>query len=186
MANWLAHPMEFGAQPEEIEEIHRERTYWPLFDKKVQLAFHRYRMKDGFTSIGITGPITWIFLGDDLNGFTIEELKYLYAGWYIAFAAVNSSNYAKEKNQQQQQALTERLSAKVAGFVSVVDYLAFGELVFYAYKIKRGDEEITIATDKTDSYMIQHQQGDLPSHRLTSGIRVFRAASPLQCYPEFV
>ena len=79
MADWLAHPMEFGEPPEHVEEIHCEKTYWPLFDKKIDLSFHRYRMKDGFSSIGMTGPITWSFLGDDLSGFTMEELKRLYA-----------------------------------------------------------------------------------------------------------
>lgn len=73
MTRWLAHPMEFGQPPAEIKEIHRERTAWPLFDKPVTLAFHRYRMPDGFSSIGMTGPITWSFLGDDLSGFNRVE-----------------------------------------------------------------------------------------------------------------
>lgn len=42
-----------------------------------------------------------------------------------------------------------RLREKLAGFIRMVDYLSFGELVFYAYKIKRGDEEVVIATDRT-------------------------------------
>jgi hypothetical protein len=150
MANWLAHPMEFGEPPEEIEEIHQEKTQWPLFDEKVEIAFHRYRMKDGFSSIGMTGPITWSFVGDDLSGFTTEELKRLYAGWYIAFLAVNSPNYSREQEEQERQTVEEKLRRKLAGFVGVVDFLSFGELVFYAYKIKRGDEEVIIATDRTN------------------------------------
>jgi hypothetical protein len=151
MATWLAHPMEFGEPPEAIEEVHRETTPWPLFDKPVALAFHRYRMKDGFSGIGLTGPITWSFIGDDLRGFTPDELKRLYAGWYIAFAAVNDANYSRERNKQERQALEARLREKLAGFIGVVDYLSFGELVFYAYKIKQGDEEVVIATDRTDT-----------------------------------
>jgi hypothetical protein len=150
LAKWLAHPMEFGEPPQEIEEIHREKTYWPLFDKKVEVAFHRYRMKDGFSSIGMTGPITWSFLGDDLSGFTTEELKCLYAGWYIAFVAVNSPNYSREQNDREQKTAEEELRGQHPGLVGLVDYLGIGELVFYAYKIKRGDEEITVATDRTN------------------------------------
>ncbi len=73
MATWLAHPMEFGEPPETMEEIHREKTPWPLFKKQVDLAFHRYRMKDGFSSIGMTGPITWSFIGDDLRDFAPDD-----------------------------------------------------------------------------------------------------------------
>ena len=147
MARWLAHPMEFGQPPVEIKEIHRERTAWPLFDKPVTLAFHRYRMPDGFSGIGMTGPITWSFLGDDLSGFSMEELKRLYAGWYISFAAVNASNYSRTRQEEERRALVTRLREAQADFLDVEDYLSFGELVFYAYKVRRGDEEVVIATD---------------------------------------
>lgn len=150
MANWIAHPMEFGELPEEIEEIHREKTPWPLLDEEVEIAFHRYRMKDGFSSIGMTGPITWSFLGDDLSSFTTEELKRLYAGWYIAFAAVNSSNYSKKQNDQERQALEQELREKKGEMTKVIDYLSIGELVFYAYQIKHGDQKMVIATDRTN------------------------------------
>ena len=157
MANWLAHPMEFGEPPEAIEEIYRERTYWPLFDQKVTLAFHYYRMKDGFSSIGMTGPITWSFLGDDLSGFTMEELKRLYAGWYIAFAAVNSPNYDRQQNKQARQALEEKLRYTQPSFIKIVDYLAFGALVFYAYTITRDGKELTLATDGTEQMTYEAQ-----------------------------
>jgi hypothetical protein len=147
MSQWLAHPMEFGEPPEEIQEIHREKTHWPLFDEKVELVFHRYRMKDGFTSIGMTGPITWSFVGDDLSGFSMDELKRLYAGWYIAFTALNSPNHSHERNREEREALAERLKEEQAGFVRVMDYLSFGELVFYAYKVKQNGNELVIATD---------------------------------------
>lgn len=150
LANWLAHPMEFGEPPEEIKEIHREKTRWPLFDEKVDIAFHRYKMRSGFSSIGMTGPITWGFIGDDLSGFTTEELKRLHAGWYIAFLAVNSPNYSREQEEQERQAVEEKLRGKLARSVCIVDYLRIGDLVFYAYKVKPGDEEVIIATDGTD------------------------------------
>jgi len=148
MSQWLAHPMEFGEPPEEIQEIHREKTHWPLFDEKVELVFHRYRMKDGFTSIGMTGPITWSFVGDDLSGFSMDELKRLYAGWYIAFAALNSPKHSHERNREKREALAETLKEEQAGFIRVMDYLSFGELVFYAYKVKQNSDELVIATDR--------------------------------------
>ena len=147
MVDWLAHPMEFGEYPIEIQEIHQEETPWPLFDERVCLSFCRYKMKDGATSIGMTGPITWSFLGDDLRGFSIEELKRLYAGWYISFMAINSTNYAEEENNKRQRATEENLKRSTKGFENIVDYLSFGELVFYAYKCRREDKDFIIVTD---------------------------------------
>jgi len=166
MAEWLAHPLEFGERPEEVEEIHRESTPWPLFDEEVDLAFHRYRMKDGFTSIGMTGPITWSFLGDNLSGFTMEELKRLYAGWYISFAALNSPDYSREQNKRERKALEEKLRQEEEGFVEILDYLRINDLVFYTYRIRRDDVDLFIATDTT--HKTEYEAGSkylrLPPH----------------------
>ncbi len=67
---------------------------------------------------------------------------------------MNDASYSRERNEQERQALETRLREKLAGFIRIVDYLSFGELVFYAYKIKRGDEEVVIATDRTDTGVI--------------------------------
>jgi hypothetical protein len=96
---------------------------------EVEISLHRYRMPDGFSSIGITGPITWSFIGDDLRGFTMAEVKRLYAGWYIAFFALRSAGYSLERNQRERKALAQELGGQEAGFVRVREYLAFGELV---------------------------------------------------------
>src|SRR5687768_7385878 len=83
MSDWISHPSEFGEPPVEIEEIHRELTEWPLENGKVEIVLHRYRMRDGHVGIGMTGPITWSFLGDGvLDGLSMEEIKRAYAGWY--------------------------------------------------------------------------------------------------------
>lgn len=155
MADWLAHPMEFGEAPEEVQEIHRERTQWPLLDDEVELVFHRYRTKDGFTSIGMTGPITWSFLGDDLRGFTMGELKRLYAGWYINFAAVNSSGYSVEQNRREKESLAKQLRETLEGFVKIVDYVRAGELVFYAYRARRDRQEVVVATDTAEDLVYE-------------------------------
>jgi hypothetical protein len=157
MAEWLAHPMEFGETPVEINEIHQEVTPWPLFDEQVSLSFHRYKMKDGFSSIGMTGPITWSFLGDVLSGFSIEDLKRLYAGWHISFMAINSSGYSIEESKKRQQSTEIKLQKSINGFEKIVEYLSFGELVFYAYKYKREGKDFVVATDGEDK--LEYEEG---------------------------
>jgi hypothetical protein len=61
--------------------------------------------------------------------------------------AVNSPNYSREQNQQGRQAVEAKLKKEQEGFIGIVDYLELGELVFYAYKVKHGDDEVVIATD---------------------------------------
>jgi hypothetical protein len=78
----------------------------------------------------------------------MDELKRLYAGWHISFMAVNSSNYSREENNKKQIATEEQLKKKIDGFEKVVEYLSFGELVFYAYKYKRAGKDMIIATDR--------------------------------------
>ena len=150
MAEWLANPMEFGEAPVEVSEIHQEETPWPLYDEQVKLSFHRYKMKDGFSSIGMTGPITWSFFGDSLEGFSMDELKRLYAGWYISFVAINSDNYSKGENKRKRQAAEAQLKQNIDGFEEIVAFLSFGELVFYAYKCRREGKEWVVATDGED------------------------------------
>jgi cellobiose phosphorylase len=77
----------------------------------------------------------------------LTELKRLYAGWYISFTAVNASNYSRTRQKEERRALAARLREAHADFLDVEDYLSFGELVFYAHKVQRGDEALVIATD---------------------------------------
>ena len=148
MSDWLSHPMEFNQPPVEIKEIHREFTEWPLADSKIEIVFHRYRMKDGYVGIGMTGPITWSFIGNKLQEeFSFDELKRIYAGWYVSFLAVNGKNFDSVKNNAQKVAKLKELRAKNKNIIEMEDYLLIGKLIFYAYKEMRGDTEIVIATD---------------------------------------
>jgi hypothetical protein len=139
MAAWLAHPMEYGVQPVEVTVVHREVTRWPLRDEPVELVLHRYRMPSGASGIGMTGPITWSFIDADLHALDVNTLKQLYAGWYVAFTAVNAPTYDAEANRRERDAMAAQLKAATPGFVRMRDYLHIGELIFYAYEVKKPD-----------------------------------------------
>ncbi|HKE95102.1 MAG TPA: hypothetical protein VKB34_12390 [Povalibacter sp.] len=149
MSNWLAHPNEFGEGPAEIREIHRELTDWPLEDQKVELVLHRYRMADGFTSIGMTGPITWSFLGDGvLDGLSMDEIKRAYAGWYVSFLAVQQNSAQSQQIEARRQDVLRQLQSGNPAIQDVTEFLPIGQLLFYVYKEKRGDREMVVATDQ--------------------------------------
>jgi hypothetical protein len=149
MSDWLAHPSEFGEPPVEIKELHRELTQWPLEDGKVEIVLHRYRMKDGHVGIGITGPITWSFLGDGvLDDLSIDEMKRAYAGWYVSFLAVQQHTGESDQIEGRRRELTAKLKASNANFLEITEFQPVGNLLFYAYREKRRSGEVVVATDQ--------------------------------------
>lgn len=149
MIEWLAHPNEFGEPPAEIQEVHRELTEWPLQDRKVEIVLFRYRMQDGHVGVGMTGPVTWSFLGEGvLDGLTPDEIKRAYAGWYVSFLAVQQHTGESEQIESRRQALSDKLEASNPNFLEITEFQPVGGLLFYAYREKRGSGEVVIATDQ--------------------------------------
>ncbi|GHO77375.1 hypothetical protein KSD_51460 [Ktedonobacter sp. SOSP1-85] len=111
MADWLAHPMEFGERPTEAHVIYENEVQWPSVGfTKIFLV--QYEMSNGVKGIGFTGPITWSFIAIDWENwtsFTHEELIYCYAGWYIQFTLSHQENYVSESTPEAKQEFFERL-----------------------------------------------------------------------------
>lgn len=151
MVRWLAHPMEYGERPAEIEAYHHETTRWPLHERPVDLFLHRYRMTaDGPLRIGMTGPITWSFLNTDLGGLDPTTLKWLFAGWHVAFTTVQAETYDRAAQNRERAALTARIQTSEPSFIEMLDYLRIGELTFYAYRAAGPDGAESIVARGAD------------------------------------
>ena len=64
MADWLAHPAEFGVQP---KSVRLKRTYRGevINTGAVEIHLVEYEMPDGTQGRGfVNGPLTWSFLSD--------------------------------------------------------------------------------------------------------------------------
>ncbi len=101
MSEWIAHPMEFGRPPAECEVVYEKNIPWSSGKEKVFLV--RYKMDDGFETIGFTGLTTWSFMGIPLSEieklqkrFVMRRLLNLYIGWYYTFFAYHDDDYAKK------------------------------------------------------------------------------------------
>jgi hypothetical protein len=167
LSEWLADPAEYGEPPVAIETIHQERTRWPFFEEEgeIEIAFHRYRMASGESGIAMTGPIIWSFSNTDLEGLNSDELKRLFAGWYIVLMAVNSPNFNRETNEAEQQALAQSLSTTVTGFLDLIDYIHVGELMWYAYRQEFEGTEQVLITNTIEQMILTR---DSPYLRLPS------------------
>jgi hypothetical protein len=143
MAEWLAHPLEYGEVPSHVEQFYRERTWWPVLDKRTTVYFHRCTFENGEQVIGMTGPATWCFANVDLSDFTPEELKEIFAGWYVSSLASNASDSVTQKGRE----LVEEKLEGTPGYKGIVEYLGLDPYLFYAYRQTVDGVEYTIATN---------------------------------------
>jgi hypothetical protein len=88
MADWLAHPMEFGVRP---EMVRFKRTYTAnlITYGDVQIHLVDYKMPDGIIGRGfVNDNLTWSFLGEPVNSINDDDLFVAYCGWAWLFPAL--------------------------------------------------------------------------------------------------
>jgi hypothetical protein len=96
MAEWLAHPQEFGQPP---KKVRLKRTYrgHVVTHGDVQLHLVEYEMPNGTRGRGfVNGSLTWSFLGDEVNAIADDDLLVAYCGWSWLFPALQAGNVATE------------------------------------------------------------------------------------------
>ena len=116
MAEWLAHPNEFGVRP---KSVRCKRTYKAsLIHGDAEIHLCEYVMPDGKQGRGfVNGSLTWSFLGDGVNAIDDDNLILAYCGWSWLFPAMQSGGVitdfvsegeeARYIAQKQQQGLTD-------------------------------------------------------------------------------
>jgi hypothetical protein len=95
MADWLAHPAEFGVQP---RSVRLKRTYRGevITAGVVEIHLVEYEMPDGTRGRGfVNGPLTWSFLGD-LSAMADDDLLVAYCGWAWLFPAIQAGNVLQD------------------------------------------------------------------------------------------
>ena len=117
MAEWLAHPMEFGVRPEMVR-LKRTYTAELVTYGNVQIHLVDYRMPSATIGRGLViDSLTWSFLGDHVNLINDDDLFVAYCGWAWLFPAlqagtaqttfVSSGEESKFLAQKQQQGITD-------------------------------------------------------------------------------
>jgi hypothetical protein len=89
MAEWLASPLEFGVRP---IRVRRKSSYTGelVTFGHVQIHLVEYQMPDGVTGRGfVNGPLTWSFIGSDIDAIDDQDLLVAYCGWAWLFSALN-------------------------------------------------------------------------------------------------
>jgi hypothetical protein len=86
MCEWLAHPSEFGATPDDIELIDTRELFWPPTDDERQLWLFRYCYKkpDGDdVGVGMVGSITFALFGETTAELSPEDIYGLHCCWEL-------------------------------------------------------------------------------------------------------
>src|SRR5688572_27908094 len=92
MAEWLAHPNEFGVRP---KSVRHKRTYKAklIGHGDVEIHLVEYVMPDGRNGRGfVNPPLTWSFLGDGANTIDDDNLVLAYCGWAWLFPAIQAGS----------------------------------------------------------------------------------------------
>lgn len=88
MANWLAHPQEFGRAPDHIQLVDMRELYWPPTNDRrpVALVGYTYQDEDGGEpdrGIGMVGSITFALFGETTVDLPPEDVYGLHCCWEL-------------------------------------------------------------------------------------------------------
>jgi hypothetical protein len=143
MAEWLAHPAEFGVRP---KHLHLKHTYQAqlIGYGKMEIHLVEYTMPNGTNGRGfVNGSLTWSFLGDE-GAMSDEDLFVAYCGWAWLFPALSDHKVQTEFTSSGEEA-TYLAQKKKEGFANIE--------VTNRYKI--GDSEIVSFKAMKDGVQVQ-------------------------------
>lgn len=155
MAEWLSHSQEFGEKPVKQQIIYERDISWPCEGYPIKIFLVKYRMKNGFEGIGITGPTTWSFAAvDDWKALTPEDLIYCYVGWYIQFFFIDYQKaYGQENNQKAETFVSNLIHRGIIepNFYKICDTFQLEEdLTYYAVEVIKNGEAVYLVGTKNN------------------------------------
>lgn len=87
MANWLAHPSEFGRPPDGIEVFDKLELFWPPTNDHRCLFLIKYSFDnvDGETEVGVgmVGSVTFALFGETTADLSPEDIYSLHCCWEL-------------------------------------------------------------------------------------------------------
>jgi hypothetical protein len=90
LAEWLAHPNEFGTHPKSVK--HKRKYRVKMMGEATDIHLVEYEMPDGTQGRGFANPITWSFLGENVNQIPDDSLITAFGGWVFLFPALQNGS----------------------------------------------------------------------------------------------
>jgi hypothetical protein len=166
MAQWLAHPNEFGVRP---KRVRLKRTYRlsVITYGDVKLHLVEYGMPDGTAGRGfVNGSLTWSFLGDEVNAISDDDLLIAYCGWAWLFPAMQAGNVvAQFVSLTEEQAFRAKKEGEGLCSFEVLNRYQIGTSELFEYRATRDGKKVRGAgnTEAEVSYEEADPRSNLPS-----------------------
>ena len=139
MAEWLAHPMEFGVRPKRVSYLRSVTTKMAGKPTPVNVNIVEYEMPDGTYGRGFVNPVTWSFLGPiPYSKLTDEQLVTAYSGWLWIFSAMNQHRVQTEFEPATLSTLLTSLANEGISGIVVSGKYKVGTSEFFEFKGQRG------------------------------------------------
>jgi len=89
MCQWLAHPMEFGQPPDEIEQADARELFWPPTNDRRKLWVFRYEYApeedetEPRAGYGMVGSTTFALFGESTPDLSTQQVYGLHCAWEL-------------------------------------------------------------------------------------------------------
>lgn len=166
MAEWLAHPNEFGQPPKSVKF---KRTYKATLmgHGKTDIHLVDYEMPDGVVGRGfVNGSLTWSFLGEGVNAIDEQSLLTAYCGWAWLFPSIQAGNVLTDFQSEQEEALfVDTMQKKGVEGLQIQSRYKIGTSELFEFRGTMNGEEVRGAGDS--EYQTGFKKSD-PEYALPS------------------
>lgn len=166
MADWLAHPQEFGQRPKKVRLKRTYRGHMVTYGD-VELHLVEYEMPNGTKGRGfVNGSLTWSFLGDEVNVIDDADLVVAYCGWSWLFPALQAGNVATEfLSLSEEAAFRAKKERDGLGDLQFTDRYKIGSSELFEYRATSNGKRVRGAgdTEAEVSYTEDDPRFNLPS-----------------------
>jgi hypothetical protein len=143
LAEWLAHPMEFGVTPASTKYLTSISTPIAGMPAPVEVHVVEYRMPDGTYGKGFVNPITWAFLGDlPYDELSNEQLVMAYSGWVWLFSALQNGNAQTDFAPATTDAFTQKLRQDGIDAVTITNQYRVGDSEFFEFEGRKAGVKV--------------------------------------------
>ena len=143
LAEWLAHPMEFGVRPKSTKYLTSISAPIAGISAPVMVHVVEYHMPDGTYGRGFVNPITWSFLGDlPYDKLTNEQLVMAYSGWVWLFSALQNGNAQIDFAPSTSDEFSRKLRKDGIEAVTIRNQYRVGDSEFFEFEGRRAGANV--------------------------------------------
>lgn len=161
MRSWLLDAVDFKDEPQNMELLDSYVVVWPRDNDKQQAHLVRFEMKSGFIGVGLTGPVTWCFVGEvPFDAMDTDLILLLYLGWYIMFLVQKAERYQDPVDFNNKLDVYRILEIYGVSEMREVDKFAFIDSMYYEIRGVYDSKPCRIVSQDNDYLFINAE--DIP------------------------